>query len=133
MVDYVLRLAKPLAAKIWVLYVVPNIDVFIGYEQGPAFIRKDLAGEMKKEHAFLQKIALEVRKSGVDAEAIVVEGEIIEGILEKAAELKADMIVCGQSDHGFLATAFGANTGFELLKRSEVPVLVFPIGPINPD
>lgn len=125
-VDYTLGIAKAMKAKIWALHVVPDLNVFIGYDDGPDYIRLDLAKEIRAEHRFLQSLAALVRQHEVEADALLVNGEIVQCIISESKKLKVDLIVTGVNKHGFLTNMIGGNTALEIIKRSTIPLLCYP-------
>ncbi len=131
LVAYTLEMAKALEAKVFLLHVAANLDAFIGFDEGPEYIRLDLAKELREEHRFLQRIAAEVKNYGVDAEALLINGDVAPSILEQAASVDASLLVLGMNEHGFFSNVFGGNTALEVLKEARIPVLCYPLGRTN--
>jgi len=57
----------------------------------------------------------------------VVEGDPAEKILQKADELKADMVVMGTHGKGWLAHTFLGSQAQKVLQRIKIPVLIIPL------
>ncbi|MCA1752322.1 MAG: universal stress protein [Cryomorphaceae bacterium] len=128
LVAFALDLCRRYEAKLWIIHVVPSSDDhYIPYDVGPEYMRVSMAEELRKEHRLLQKLADRVSGEKVDAEALLIGGEIVDGIIDQSVSVKADLVITGVNEHGFLANALGGNTALEIIKRSEVPVLTFPL------
>jgi nucleotide-binding universal stress UspA family protein len=59
------------------------------------------------------------------SQIVVKEGDVVEVILEQAAEHKCDLIIMGASE-GLLSSSSVGNNIKSVLKKSKVPVLVVP-------
>ena len=59
------------------------------------------------------------------SEVVVKEGDVVEDILEQAAEYKCDLIIMGASEGLLSNSSVGGNIK-SVLKRSKVPVLIVP-------
>jgi len=57
----------------------------------------------------------------------VIEGDPVVKILEKAAQLKADVIIMGTHSKGFIAQTFLGSVAHNVLKRSRIPVYIIPM------
>jgi len=57
----------------------------------------------------------------------VVEGDPAGEILEKADQLKVDMMVMGSHGKGLLAHAFLGSVADKVLNRIKIPVFIIPI------
>jgi nucleotide-binding universal stress UspA family protein len=75
-----------------------------------------------KEH--LDKVADSLKKKGVNASTVIVEGKPAEEILDYAEKEKADLIIMStHSSSGFSRWAFGS-VADRVVRHSPVPVLV---------
>ncbi len=119
--------AKQLQAKLWLLHAAaPNPD-FVGFEAGPKFIRYERADILWDEHKKKSSYTNAIKEKGVDSEGLLIQGATIETILEESIKLDIDLIIAGYHDHNFFYNAFFGNTSIQILKKSKIPVLVFPI------
>ncbi len=59
------------------------------------------------------------------SQVVVKEGDVVEIILEQAAEHKCDLIIMGASE-GLLSSSSVGNNIKSVLKKSKIPVLVVP-------
>ena len=65
-----------------------------------------------------------LREAGIEAEGEVRPGQVTRGILLFAEERDADVIVCGASSRGRVASRVLGSVPVELIKRARRPVLV---------
>jgi nucleotide-binding universal stress UspA family protein len=63
----------------------------------------------------------------IQNEIVVKEGDVVDDILQQAAEHECDLIIMGASKGLLSGTAVGHNIK-SVLKRSKVPTLVIPTG-----
>lgn len=61
------------------------------------------------------------------ASKLVVEGDPAGEILQKADELKGNVVVMGTHGKGLLAHAFLGSVAEKVLNRIKIPVLIIPI------
>ena len=128
--DTVLAQAVPLAAafssRLCLLHVAEADPDFVGYDVGPKTTRDAVAGRFRDQHKALQRIAEEVRASGLDCEALLVQGPYVEKIISEAEKIGADIIVIGAHSKGLLSRVLLGSVSAGVLKESKVPVLVVP-------
>jgi nucleotide-binding universal stress UspA family protein len=120
------EIAKAVSGKLWFLHVAEPEPDFIGYEVGPQSVRDSLSIKFREQHRMLQEIADRVRKGGVDATALLVQGSTVETILAKAAKLGADMIIVGTHGRGAMYQLLVGSVSEGLLHNSECPILIVP-------
>lgn len=68
------------------------------------------------------------REQGLRAEALVLDGPIVDRILDAIAQTSATVVVMGSHGRGGLARALFGSTTEVLIRRSPVPVLIAPRG-----
>lgn len=71
-------------------------------------------------------MTLHLQQKGIEASWELLQGAIADTIVEKAAEIKADLIIVGAHSHGFLYRAFIGSVSTGVLKHAPCPVLVIP-------
>ena len=143
-------LASQLNAKIVLLHVIEKIpDSYESRMVGLFGEHKwhEILGQHKAEaqHALIGKISSRqmirtalsefCRESGIGEEQcgviqneiVVKEGDVVDDILQQAAEHECDLIIMGASKGLLSGTAVGHNIK-SVLKRSKVPTLVIPTG-----
>ena len=125
--DKAFQLAEKFDSKIWLIHIAaPNPD-FVGYDAGPQSTRDSRASELRKEHKLLQEYTNTLKKKGVNAEGLLVQGATIEMIMEESKKLNIDLIIAGHHEHNFLYKAFVGSVSGKIVKKSKIPVLIVPI------
>ncbi len=119
-------LCQPLNAKVWLLHnAMPEPDT-IEFKVDPIEARESLAKEFHHQHCQIQELAEQMRKSGVDASALLVHGMTVDTILTEATDLDIDLIVVGSHGHGAMYQLLLGSISEGVLHRSSKPVLVIP-------
>lgn len=135
------RLAAALDAKLWILHVASDetqalvfeATQFSGYAPeavampGDVQLARDInAEEIKREHTELQGMSAKLRNEGTHAQALLVKGDPARMILEKAAELQAEMIILGSHGHGLLHKALLGSVSEFIIRHARSNVLIVP-------
>ena len=123
-----LQIAGKFSSKIWVVHIAAPDPDFVGYEPGPQYIRDFRAEDLRTEHKTLKAYADDLGKAGFEAEGLLIQGPTVETILKEAGKLNIDLFVVGTHKHNFLHRLFSENTPMELAKKSNIPLLVVPLG-----
>lgn len=134
-------LGAGLSAKLWLLHVAAPKPGFAGYTGGyvdygsgfvdyygpdPKTLRKQIAQNLHEEHKVLQKEADQLRAEGINATALLIQGKVIDVVLQEAAKLAADMIIMGSHGHGAVYTMLMGSVSEGVLKHAPCPVLLIP-------
>jgi nucleotide-binding universal stress UspA family protein len=114
------------STKLWLLHIAAPHPDFVGYDIGPESVREQRAEELHGEHQWLQDKAEQLRKSGMDVTALLVQGETIDKILVECKRLAADMIVLGTQGHGTIRHLFAGSVIQGIIKDAHCPVLIIP-------
>ncbi len=120
-------LALAYHAKCWLIHVAAPEPDFMGYEPGPQYVRDERAKELRAQHVLLQKQKDWLATFGIESEALLVQGPVAETILAEAEKLHTDLLVLGRHKHSTLHEWVIGSVGKEVIRRSEVPVVVVPI------
>ena len=130
------ELATALSATVWLvhstkaepadLYLAAQEPDTIGLEPDPQFIRDSLAHRFHAEHRQLQEIADRLRRTGLDATALLVEGAAVDTLLKEAKKLDADMIVIGSHGRNKMYQLLLGSVSEGVLHKSEIPILIVP-------
>lgn len=127
LIERSLQFGKAFNAKIWLLHIVaPNPD-FVGYEPDPQPTRDSRAEELRKNHAFLQQCAKELKEKGIDAEALFVQGPTVATLIEKSEGLAIDMLITGHNEHNLLYKTFVGSVAEGVVGKSKIPILLVPL------
>ncbi|NQV51830.1 MAG: universal stress protein [Flavobacteriales bacterium] len=127
-VDYAVQIAKAFEAKLWLIHIAEAEPDFIGYNEGPQYIRDSFAKELRDEHKTLQSLCAEVKKAGLEAEGLMIQGPTIDMILQEAKKLNVDLIITATHHRNFIYKAFIGSVSTELFERSSIPLLAYPVG-----
>ena len=120
------EIAKPLSAKVWILHnVEPDPDV-LEFKADPQTTREALARNFHREHRQIQKIAKQLRKTGLKTTALLVHGATVDTILKEASKLDVDMIVVGSHGRGAMYQLLLGSVSEGILHKSRCPILVVP-------
>lgn len=125
-VQQVELLFKIPSVKFWLLHVADPDPEFIGYADGPQYIRDAVAEELHQEHKAIQAIAEAMRSSQMDSTALLIRGYCPETILLEAQRLQADLIVMGSHGKGMMKQLILGSTSQAVIKDATIPVLVIP-------
>ena len=139
--DQAASLAKALGVKLWIVHVASDETRAMAYEStqfpgyAPEFInmpgdvklaRNLTADEIKREHSQLLGISSKLREEGVDTQSILLKGDAAKLILEKAAELPAEIIILGSHGHGLLHKALLGSVSEAIIRHARCSVLIVP-------
>lgn len=125
-VEQAASLARAYSSELTLVHVTSPDPSFVGYEAGPQSVRNARALELRGEHQELQEIAEKLRKRGVSAHALLVEGLIVEEILAEAERLGSDVVVIGSHGHSALHRALLGSVSEGLVRAAPCPVLIVP-------
>jgi len=119
-------IAAKFSAKLTLVHIAAPDPGFIGYDPGPQVERDGRAGELRSEHRQLQELADLIQKDDVPAQALLVQGSTVEGIITQAKKLDANLIVIGSHGKGVLSSIILGSVSEGVLRQSSCPVLVIP-------
>ena len=125
--DQAALIASKFGSKLWLIHISAPHPEFVGYEVGPQYIRDFRAEELRQEHRMIQDYAKVLDKKNIKADGMLIQGPTVEMILEEAHKLDVDLIVMGSHRHGFLYNMFFADTCAEVIRKSDIPLLVVPL------
>ena len=125
-VEKVEEITKEYPAKVWVLHNAEPEPDFVEFKVDPQAARETLAKKFHSEHRQIQEIADRLRKTGLDATALLVHGATVETILKEASDLAVDMIVVGTHGRGAMYQLLMGSVSEGILHKSRYPVLVIP-------
>lgn len=118
--------ARAFSAPLWLIHVAEPEPEFVGYEAGPQSVRDSLSQEFHEEHRQIQMIAERLRGKGIEVTALLVQGSIVETILNEASRLDTDMIVIGSHGRGVMYELLMGSVTKGVLHGARCPVLVVP-------
>ena len=124
--DYGVEIGRAFGSKIWLLHVAGPEPDFVGYEVGPQYIRNQRAEQLRQEHKQMGALKEELRRSGLDCEALLIHGAIERSILDEIEKLEIDLVVLGNNRHGRLYEMVVGSVGREVLHAVNIPVVLVP-------
>lgn len=127
LIDHAEKYARAEGAKVWIIHCAAPDPEFVSLKISSEYERNTRADELREEHRFIQELADGLNDKGVEAESLLIQGPAVETILEKSAELKADLIISGLHEHGLMYNVIIGNTALGLLKNAKIPVLTVPV------
>src|SRR5690554_6578266 len=129
LIPQAIQLASYTNGKIWVIHdATPDPDSLIGRESGPQYVYDQRAENRKKEAAFIQQCAAQIKEDhGIDAEGILVQGVVSTVIRKKVDELNIDLVIAGHRKRDFIYNLFTANKKKDLVDELKVPLLAVPL------
>lgn len=122
------EIALKFGSKIWLLHVAAPDPDYVGFDAGPAYIRKTLADDLRAEHKGIRKFAEELHEKNISAEGLLVQGPTVATIFNEAQKLECDLLVLGTHKHGFLQRIFGDDVAKQIIDKTSVPLLILPLG-----
>jgi nucleotide-binding universal stress UspA family protein len=133
-VEQAKKLAKSLSAKIWLLHVAnlgPDLSFLpVGSSEvtyhDAGEIRDAVAKKFHNEHRLLQQFSRELRSSGFDCTALLIEGTTTDTILKEVDKLAVEMVILGSQRKGAVDRFLLGSTGEDILNKSPVPILIVP-------
>lgn len=118
--------ARRLSAELILIHVADPDPDFIGYGAGPESVRLAVAHKFTRAHQRIEALSVELRKEGLDATALLLQGATAETILREAERLSADVVLMGTRARGAVRELFVGSVSKEVLRRSTRPVLLIP-------
>ncbi len=128
MLRFAINLCRGEQVQVFVVHVAPFPEKMIHSAAGTEHsdVLTGVREALDHIHTCMDGLIIQLEDSGIKAEKVITGGELVQAILTKSEELKADMIIAARRHHGKLATALGGNTSLELARRSTIPVLLYP-------
>ena len=118
--------ARRLSAELILIHVAEPDPDFIGYGAGPESVRLAVAHKFTRAHQQIEALAVELRKDGIDAKALLIQGATAETILREADNLSVDAILMGTRAHGAIHDLMVGSVSKEVLRHSSRPVVLIP-------
>jgi nucleotide-binding universal stress UspA family protein len=127
--EAVLDCASGLAApdgRLVILHVAAPEPDFVGYGVGPSSVRDSVASDLRREHRDVQELAHARAATGISVTPLVVQGAIVEKILDHATRLNSDFIVLASKGHSAMHDLVAGSVVRGVLQGAKVPVVVVP-------
>jgi len=125
-VEKTIELASACSSKVQIIHIAPPSRE-PPYNVDSEMFRREVASELHHEHDCLQRLAECMQDVNIDATALLVQGSIINTILQESERLVIDLIVLGRHKHGPLYSALMNNTDEGLLAKCSCSIMFVPI------
>lgn len=113
-------------SEIFMVHVV-TLDIgIIVSETGFTYLPELEEDVFNDETRQVEELKEMVEKEGIPCKLIVKQGIPSDIILQEAQDLGADLIVIGSQGHNMLYNVFIGSVATEVIKRSQIPLLVVP-------
>lgn len=119
-------IARALDAEMVLIHVAAPDPDFIGYEPGPATVRTAVARQLRDEHRRLQQQEEDLKKNGLRARSLLIQGDIAQKVLAEAQSISAAVIIMGSHGHGALWHLLLGSTTEAVIRGATCPVMVVP-------
>jgi len=124
--DHTVSLARAFKSHVHILHVEVPLPSYIGNEIVQPVLPTDNEEELNRVKMELSSMVDYLKEKGVEVDYELVQGPIVETIIEKAASYNADLIILGAHNHGFLYRAFIGSVCSGVVKHTPCPVLIVP-------
>jgi nucleotide-binding universal stress UspA family protein len=120
------RLAAALGASVTLIHVAEPDPAFVGYSGGPDVVREQVAAELHRKRRELETLAERLRSAGIEATPHVIQGAMVETIIEMALNRQAELIVMGSHGRGAVLEILVGSVSEGVIRRAPCPVVVIP-------
>ena len=114
------------SAKFWFVHADDSAPYLSSPDNGELPDPATVDTQSNDADVAMAKIREQLSRAEMAAEFVRLEGPAVDGILEKAREIDADLIVIGAHRHGRLYHILFGDTGEEIMRRAPCPMLVVP-------
>ena len=126
-IEVVHRVAMATDAEVHVLYAEAPLPTAPGPDISPVPEPRALDEGQRAEEIALADLVEQLTEAGVNATALFRHGRPAKTVLEEAKRLDAELIVVGSHGHGLVFDAIVGSVSAEILRKSNIPVLVVPV------
>jgi len=125
-IDVASMLARATNSSIAFIHVIPESLFFDGMGMPVPATSGDTDSMVFEARRALNRYVSAAVSSGLSASAHVTRGHPAEHILQKAIELKSDLIVMGAHAHGSIYHLLAGSTAEGVIKHASCPVVLVP-------
>ena len=126
MLDAVLRILRVDTLEVFIVHAAEPDPDFVGWEAGPGVVRDQIAAQFHRERQEVEAMAERLRREGIDATGLVVQGPTVATILDEVERRGAELLVIGSHGHGAAYDLAVGSISSGVIRKSPVPVLVIP-------
>ncbi len=125
-IDEATKLARVFSCKLLLLHIAAPDPEFAGYSVGPQHERDWRSLTLNKEHRYIQTKAKTLENEGINVVPLLVQGVVVDKILNKIDKFDIDMVVMGTHGHGALYSMLVGSVSKGVIKNAKCPVLLVP-------
>ena len=125
-IDTAVNIAQP-DSHIWLIHVEEIDGEPADYSAGPKSVRNIVANELKDMHSQLHNVAQEIMKQGLTVTPLLIQGVVVQAILEQCKKINADTLVVGSHGHNGLWHKLMGNVCEDLLSHTTIPLMIVPV------
>jgi len=118
-IDHVTELARICAASVVLIHVA---DGWAARNISQLQLRE--SEEMKKDREYIERLAAELEKRGIEAEAVLASGDPGSEISQAASREECDLIAMSTHGHKFIGDMIHGSVSHTVRHASHIPVLL---------
>jgi len=122
-----LDIAEQFHSRIYLLHVIIPLPTISDMEFHPVIDQQELSESYLDEQEQLAGLVKQLVDVGVNATALIRQGDPVKSILSEARRLDAELIVVGSHGHGLLFDALVGSVSGGILRQTTLPVLIVPV------
>ena len=126
-IEAVHRVAMATDAEVFLLHVIIPLPTISDMEFHPVIDQQELSESYLDEQEQLAGLVKQLVDVGVNATALIRQGDPVKSILSEARRLDAELIVVGSHGHGLLFDALVGSVSGGILRQTTLPVLIVPV------
>ncbi len=125
-INFSVEYAKDKKIKLYFLHVLPLDVSYVVGDMGMQYVHGIQGNMIEADTKRLEELTHFIKDENILYETEVVQGIASDSILEKAKEVKAELILIGSHGHGALYEALVGSVAHDVLKITDIPVLIVP-------
>lgn len=126
-IEHAAMLAFQFKSHVHIIHIETPVPAFVGNEIGPQLPSAEQSiEEIKQQQTDLEAMALHLRQKEIESDWELLQGPVVDTIVDKAKQIHADLLIVGAHNHGFLYRAFIGSVSTGVLKNAPCPVLIIP-------
>ena len=126
-IEAVHRVALATDTEVYVLHTIIPLPGIAGPEFNPVTEHQDLSERYLDERDQLNELVSQLVEAGVNASALMAQGDPVKTIMREVERLDAELVVIGSHGHGMMFDALMGSISAGVLRKSTIPVLVVPV------
>ncbi len=125
-INFSVEYAKNKPVKLHFLHVLPLDVSYVVGDMGMQYVHGVQGNMIEADTKRLQELTDFIKEEEIPYEIDVLQGIVSDTILEKAKEVDAELILIGSHGHGALYEALVGSVTHDVLKITDIPVLIVP-------